>query len=178
MDVASDGISSARVQTLRKLKEQREQRALGEWQARERERQLAAAAEADALDELRQAREARTRYEADFHLSLQASDAVHVSDVERRSLQLDILSETIGRKEKALDAAIEARRKTDEIAAEARALWARAAAVTRKWTLIETDVRKAQFMREESVSEIETEDDISLRHGTGQAGGGTDPGAR
>lgn len=172
MDVASDRISSAHVSTLRHVKDMREQRALSEWQSLEARHRAAAAAEARAREDLVAAQEKRAAVETELYRRLVLSEPLQIGELDRCRLILEKLAAEIELKRKALDEACKVQEKAAGAAAEGRARWAKSSAVTHKWGQIESGVRRAEQARAEFVGEIETEDDVALRHGAGSGGAG------
>lgn len=164
MAVASDRVSSAHVSALRHVKDMRERRALSEWQVMEGKRRTAALAEASARDELLAAQAQRSTFENEFYAGLVTSDPLQIGELERRQLTLERLAVVVEQRCKALDEACAAYRAAEAAAAECRAHWARSSAVLRKWELIEGDVQQVRNLRSEHLGEIESDDEISLRH--------------
>lgn len=164
MAVASDRVSSAHVSALRHVKDMRERRALSEWQVMEGKRCTAALAEANARDELLAAQAERAAFESELYAGLVMSDPLQIGELERRQLTLERLAAVIEQRRKALDDACAAYRVAEAAAAECRTRWAKSSAVVRKWELIEGELQRARHLRSEHLGEIESDDEISLRH--------------
>lgn len=167
MDVASDRVSCTHVSTLRHVKDMREQRALSEWQSLEATHRAALEAEETARVQLASTQGERARLESELYRQLVLSEPLSTADLDRCQLVLERLASEVVARQQQLDEASGVREKAAAAASEGRARWVKSSAATHKWGQIEASVLRAAQTRAESATEIEAEDDVSLRYGRG-----------
>lgn len=86
---------------------------------------------------------------------------------DRCELTLERLAIEITSKRQALEDARIAQKQAETAASEKRAHWAKRSAATHKWRQIETDVWRAADTHSEATAELEADDEVLLRYGSG-----------
>ncbi|WP_084808500.1 hypothetical protein [Bradyrhizobium sp. NAS80.1] len=180
MDVASDRVNPIQASKLRFVKDMRERSALRLLSDMEAKRQIAVESVERASKNLASAEKRRASLEAELYLELASSDTMCVTELDRRChLVIGRLTAEIALARQALEQAHIAQEHAQAAVVEMRAVWAKRSAASRKWQQIESDVQRRTNARAEFAAEIETDDEVLLRHKSGlrsQAAGDSIPG--
>ncbi|MCP3380158.1 hypothetical protein NLM31_06995 [Bradyrhizobium sp. CCGUVB4N] len=167
MDVPSDRMSCIHASRLRHVKDMRERSARSELSNMEAKRHIATLAAEHAWQELAIAEQHHTQAEAEVYQQLTSLGTLSVAELDRCELTLERLASEITSKRQALEEARIAQKQAETSASEKRAHWAKRSAATHKWRQIETDVRRAADTHSEATAELEADDEVLLRYGSG-----------
>ncbi|WP_027522094.1 hypothetical protein [Bradyrhizobium sp. Ec3.3] len=167
MDVPSDRMSCIHASRLRHVKDMRERSARNELSNMEAKRHIATLAAEHAWQELAIAEQHHTQAEAEVYQQLTSLGTLSVVELDRCELTLERLAIEITSKRQALEEARIAQEQAETAASEKRAHWAKRSAATHKWRQIETDVRRAADTHSEATAELEADDEVLLRYGSG-----------
>lgn len=167
MDVPSDRMSCIHASRLRHVKDMRERSARNELSDMEAKRHIATLAAEHAWQELAIAEQHHTQAEAEVYQQLTSLGTLSVVELDRCQLTLERLAIEITAKRQALEEARIAQEQAETAASEKRAHWAKRSAATHKWRQIETDVRRAADTHSEATAELEADDEVLLRYGSG-----------
>ncbi|MCP3441018.1 hypothetical protein [Bradyrhizobium sp. CCGUVB14] len=167
MDVPSDRMSCIHASRLRHVKDMRERSARSELSNMEAKRHIATLAAEHAWQELAIAEQHHTQAEAEVYQQLTSLGTLSVAELDRCELTLERLASEITSKRQALEEARIAQKQAETAASEKRAHWAKRSAATHKWRQIETDVRRAADTHSEATAELEADDEVLLRYGSG-----------
>ncbi|MCP3460772.1 hypothetical protein [Bradyrhizobium sp. CCGUVB23] len=167
MDVPSDRMSCIHASRLRHVKDMRERSARSELSNMEAKRHIATLAAEHAWQELAIAEQHHTQAEAEVYQHLTSLGTLSVVELDRCELTLERLAIEITSKRQALEDARIAQKQAETAASEKRAHWAKRFAATHKWRQIETDVWRAADTHSEATAELEADDEVLLRYGSG-----------
>ncbi|MBA1142424.1 hypothetical protein [Mesorhizobium neociceri] len=165
MDVASDRVNRVHVSRLRLLKDMQERSALRELSMKEAQRHMATLAVENASQELAIVQHHCARTQAALYQELMSLDTLTSAALDHHHLQIERLAAKLTSSHQVVDDARIAEEKAEAAASEKRAVWVKRSTAKHKWQQIEDDVRRAFDTHSEAASEMEADDEASVRHG-------------
>ncbi|MCA6115046.1 YscO family type III secretion system apparatus protein [Bradyrhizobium sp. WSM 1738] len=168
MDVTSDRVNRVHASKLRLVKDMRQRSALREVSNMEAQRRTALQAVEQAVRDLATAEKSQAALEAELYRELAYSDSLSVEELDRRChIVIGRLKAEIAGARRTLEEARAAQERAETAVFEARTILTKCSAASHKWQQIEGDVQRASDAHSEAEAEIEADDEVLLRYGSG-----------